>query len=183
MSSNSNNKPDCAYFLLLGLCGAVFLLTIGGILTYVAFNPGSFEGHPHSALSHIPHFHHHLHQQPHPHPNITAEHHFYYQFHHRVLNASLAAALESKARQSLILAIIGPLCILFGIVVSLIVGILALKYDCERDPEPNISFLRLRSEMSLNYDLEKNNYELCRPSSSVNEAGGSFGGVNPTEAT
>lgn len=91
----------------------------------------------------------------------------------------MQSAYEAKAKQSLILAIIGPLCILLGVVLTLFVGVLALKYDCDKEPEPNISFLRLRSEMSLNFDPDKNNYELLRPSSSIGEAGGFFS-INPT---
>jgi len=245
------NRPDCAYFLLLGLCGAAFLLTIGGILTYIAFNPGSIDSHPHSALSHIPHFHHHSNinnkhhettqhhhfyphgqeaaasssnhnnnkQDPHHqnthhnHPvskneshhspvqhendhdkqhivhtsesskkNKTNEHHNSNTQTHNANNANAAAAeaaYEAKAKQSLALAIIGPLCLLMGIIVTLIVGILALKYDCDHEPEPNIAFLRLRSEMSLNFDADKNNYELLRPSSSIDQSGGQYS-INPT---
>jgi hypothetical protein len=290
------NRPDCAYFLLLGLCGAAFLLTIGGILTYIAFNPGSIDTHPHSALSHIPHFHHHTkHHSVSNNNNMNnnhenPQHHHYYphgqqqsqqqkdhhqinptppttststnnatlsnssssdkttgtipreshvgkqhelneqQQHHQNMNnekplgetskknrsddtqgehhhgqvqhqhhsvaessggssshklssstsaAAAQAAYEAKAKQSLALAIIGPLCLLMGIIVTLIVGILALKYDCDHEPEPNIAFLRLRSEMSLNFDPDKNNYELLRPSSSIDQAGGQYS-INPT---
>lgn len=186
------NRPDMAYFLLLGLCGAAFLLTIGGILTYVAFNPGAIDGHPHSALSHIPHFHHHTYSH-HPnthHPNPGYHHETHHPQHHDLTmtnythpsaetkvmnssglvtnssksintttpksdtttqfpdlgkahysqshpiqthilsNSSAEAAYEAKAKQSLILAIIGPLCLLVGIIVAIIVGVLALKYDC-----------------------------------------------------
>lgn len=273
------NKPDCAYFLLLGLCGAAFLLTIGGILTYVAFNPG-MDGHPHSAMSHIPHFHHHSHHlnphhqaQNYHHFNPSEAHHntnihphsqnhnnsFVHVSHNVTVNQTLAssstlmnlsthdsttmagstnttdpnpskelnsspstsppiiprpvasttpasahnsnmrhdkvqhqlhpvsnssaaaiqAAFDAKAKQSLVLAIIGPLCLLMGIIVTLIVGVLALKYPCDEVVEPNISFLRLRSEMSLNFDPDKNNYELLRPSSSIEQAGGHFS-INPT---
>ncbi|CAL8122656.1 unnamed protein product [Orchesella dallaii] len=342
------NRPDCAYFLLLGLCGAAFLLTIGGILTYIAFNPGAGDSRPHSPLSHIPHFHHHRkhhdrteghyfghyeqhnyhhdelkqHHQPQqhqtthnasttgkptvssatelPHPPTTIEiesnetsrtkgndaekvilsgengttpgshletahlaeekkqenssitsssssmphkngsipttavgetgkengkdsssghhqqahlatsHHNYNKnnsSHHPLLESSSGGtshtnqqqqqihphpgimstithhdgtnSYEYKAKQSLALAIIGPLCLLMGIIVTLIVGVFALKYDCDHEPEPNIAFLRLRSEMSLNFDPSKNNYELLMPASSSNAGVGSTHSIHP----
>lgn len=355
----TGNRPDCAYFLLLGLCGAAFLLTIGGILTYIAFNPGSIDTRPHSPLSHIPHFHHHRkhhdrteghyfghfeqhtsyqqhheeqnnvhHQQPHhlstsssSHSNIhsmetttekvttnlmaelkptidtienrndtrpnghaangsgagesvengttpgnhsqtsrlneqenktkendasstsaslspvTSEasetrheagkgvhedehqqnnhsgltHHNYNKnnsshHHHPLLDPSSShhmnqqqpmhphtgvlssvthhggnnsSGYEYQAKQSLALAIIGPLCLLMGIIVTLIVGVFALKYDCDHEPEPNIAFLRLRSEMSLNFDPSKNNYELLMPASSSSAGVGSTHSIHP----
>lgn len=354
------NRPDCAYFLLLGLCGAAFLLTIGGILTYIAFNPGSVDSRPHSPLSHIPHFHHHRkhhdrteghyfgsfgehhdelkqqhsnnahHQQQAHHPSQTSSsshsnihssetttekitsttvmtmvkptmannetrnnnnsndasgtragesgttpgnhsgtsnfsktenkskenatvtassvtpeqletepgkqtekgtnneqqhdhsgvtHRNYNKnnsshHHHPLLDPSSSHHLnqqqqqhnqqqmqqhphpgvvssithhegansngyEYQAKQSLALAIIGPLCLLMGIIVTLIVGVFALKYDCDHEPEPNIAFLRLRSEMSLNFDPSKNNYELLMPATSSSAGVGSTHSIHP----
>jgi len=49
-----------------------------------------------------------------------------------------------------------------GTVTLLLLGGFALKYDCDHEPEPDIAFLRLKSELSLNFDPEKNNYELMR---------------------
>jgi len=66
-------------------------------------------------------------------------------------------------KQSLVLAILGPICLFIGIMVTLVIGVLALKYDCDHEPEPNIAFLRLRSEMALNLDPTKNDYELLVP--------------------
>lgn len=337
---SGGNRPDCAYFLLLGLCGAAFLLTIGGILTYIAFNPGSVDSRPHSPLSHIPHFHHHRkhhdrteghyfghleqhheelkqhsvhdqHQGSHhsassthnnmhttitptekmstpltiPQPTVSSiesnetkkngesgdgttenwttpgnhletshlnetgnkkeenssitssstqqqqsknpqkelnetghnehfglTHHNYNKsnsshHHHPLLDPSSSSShhlnqqqmhphpglvssvthhegnnsngYEFQAKQSLALAIIGPLCLLMGIIVTLIVGVFALKYDCDHEPEPNIAFLRLRSEMSLNFDASKNNYELLMPASSSTAGVGSTHSIHP----
>lgn len=340
------NRPDCAYFLLLGLCGAAFLLTIGGILTYIAFNPGSVDSRPHSPLSHVPHFHHHRkhhdrteghyfghfeqhnyhhdepkqqhnahhtqqqqqHHSSNVHTSATTEptlttssaetvpklstatiesnktseretgvlsgengttpgshfeetprlpngtedkketlpsitstpapnkngsdngmasnpatsHHFQQQDHlshnnqtksnsshhhpppldssghhwnqhqgnsHLPHPGLISSAThhhegnntmhEYQAKQSLALAIIGPLCLLMGIIVTLVVGVFALKYDCDHEPEPNIAFLRLRSEMSLNFDPSKNNYELLMPASSSTAGVGSTHSIHP----
>jgi len=330
------NRPDCAYFLLLGLCGAAFLLTIGGILTYIAFNPSSIDTRPHSPLSHIPHFHHHWkhhdrteghyfghfeqhiyhhdemrqqqhhhqpqqhsnehnntrnsssntnsstgsgvpvavpttltpptmstrrtesggsggaepastlsgengttpgshlhtthlssddkenkteanssaahdhdhpphqrdhlgtttpiknnsshryhhpllesnsnhHQKQHPHPGLVSS-----ATHHHHEGNTTNANGEYQAKESLALAIIGGLCLTCGVLVTIVVGVFALKYDCDHEPEPNIAFLRLRSEMSLNFDPSKNNYELLMPATSSTTAGvGSTHSIHP----
>jgi len=52
------SRPDCAYFIVLGISLAAFLIAIGGILTYVAFWPQSAPTHYH---------HHHL-----PSPELTS---------------------------------------------------------------------------------------------------------------
>ncbi|OXA56135.1 uncharacterized protein LOC110848930 [Folsomia candida] len=63
---------------------------------------------------------------------------------------------------SVVLAVIGPSCLLMGFLLIVIIVVVALKYDCDHEPEPEIAFLRLRSELSLNFDPDKNNYELLR---------------------
>jgi len=59
--------------------------------------------------------------------------------------------------------VLGPSCLIIGSLILLTVSVYAVRYKCDHEPEePNIAFLRLASEMSLNWDPERNKYALMR---------------------
>jgi len=159
------NRPDCAYFLLLGLCLASFLLAIGGVLTYhlalssnntVTSSPTSHSA-SHSSTSNkddlvkvdtnlTPK------ELESPGKETLGKHHE-------------NLVYDDKNQSSLLwMWIMGPLCLLLGSIGLLTVSYFALKYDCDYEPEePNVAFLRLKSELSLNFDPAKGStYELMR---------------------
>lgn len=181
------NRPDCAYFLLLGLCLAVFLLAVGGILTFNL----TFGSSIHKQSNHFPHNQSESsHQQEKqiktvssPGSNFTDGETQSGQISgwnplrdeqpsnetpggtgnkYETLDSSLLSKGGVGESKKYVLAIIGPLCLLMGTGILVLLGVLALKYDCDHEPEPDIAFLRLKSELSLNFDPEKNNYELMR---------------------
>lgn len=148
-SHRFGNRPDCAYFLLLGLAVAAFFVAMGGVCSYVAYWPDAL-------LSH--------------------------QNHHRGILPTTDTIHESpeegeNIRERAALGVVGPLCLAVGFLILVIVSVTACKYKCDHEPEePNIAFLRLASEMSLNFDPERNKYELMmdpKPSSLKTEPGSS----------
>jgi hypothetical protein len=133
----------------------VFLLAIGGVLTYIAYWPDQALAQAHGT-------HHHGHKN-HPEQNITG-------IGVKPTTSPSPQVLQNEEileEQILAFEIIGPMLIGFGLFLGAILGALALKYDCDHEPEPNIAFLRLKSELSLiSFDPEKygaGKYELMVP--------------------
>jgi hypothetical protein len=171
MARGRGNRPDCAYFLLLGLSLAAFFLTIGGIFTYVGYWPEQALHRSHHAHDESAELHKHL-PAPAPESSSLKKLEDMPNLPSNYTNESKLDDVEKKNEdnsnsnnsntraQNLTLSILGPFCVILGSTVLLTVVFYALKFDCDHEPEPNIAFLRLRSELSLNFDPERNKYEL-----------------------
>lgn len=131
------NRPDCAYYLLLALCVAAVFTALGGIFTYMGYWPEIAFHHPPATML-IP-------DSDHPNPN----------YHMKVSGTSIE-----------VYSIVGPLCLFIGLVITMTIGVLAIKYDCEHEPEDaKVAIMRLASEVSLNLSAngtDTSKYEMIR---------------------
>ena len=133
------NRPDCAYYLMLALCGAAVFTALGGIFTYMGYWP-DLAFHQEATLSHSNH-------------SATSS----FPNHHIVKVNGTSVQVYS---------IVGPLCLLIGLIITMTIGVLAIKYDCEHEPEDaKVAIMRLASEVSLNLStngMDTSKYEMIR---------------------
>jgi len=166
--SHRGNRPDCAFFLLLGVALAAFFLAMGGVCVYVAY-------WPEEALSH---YYHHQKAPPRRHrpylllgdKDMTVDVQTPGQDLEQVMSLFDTEKVSEEKDQGSdgvggngTMKVLGPSCLVIGSLILLTVSVYAVRYKCDHEPEePNIAFLRLASEMSLNWDPERNKYELMR---------------------